>query len=77
VGNDYPGQERAIEELSALSDDAKEFLSHHICNSLSAILGGIRVGRLQLAEEAAWHIVSDLEKAGIRKTFFRANLKSG
>lgn len=70
MGNDYQGQEKAIEELSALSPEAKEFLNHHICNSLSAILGGIKVGRLQLAEEAVWHIVEDLKKAGIRKPIF-------
>jgi len=64
--NNYPGQEKAIEELSALSDDAKEFLNHHICNSLSAILGGIKTNRLKLAEEAAWHIVADLRLAKIK-----------
>lgn len=69
MGNDYQGQEKAIEELNALSPEAKEFLCHHIGNSLGAIIGGIKINNLKLAEEAAWHIVSDLETAGIRKTF--------
>ena len=69
MGADYPGQEKAITELSALSDEAKKFLNHHICNSLSAILLGIEVGNLKLAEESVWHIVSDLDIAGIRKNF--------
>ena len=69
MGNDYKGQEKAIEELSALSPEAKEFLNHHICNSLGAIIGGIKINNLKLAEEAAWHIVSDLRIAGIRKDF--------
>lgn len=76
MGNDYAGQEKAIEELSALSPEAKEFLNHHICNSLGAIIGGIKVKNFRLAEEAAWHIVSDLETAGIRQPFLRANLKN-
>lgn len=71
MGNDYKGQEAAIEELNSLSDGAKEFLNHHIGNSLSAILGGIKVGRLGLAEEAVWHIVKDLQIAGIRNIDWR------
>lgn len=66
VGNNYDGQEKAIAELSALSAEAKEFLNHHLGNSLAAILGGIKVNNLQLVEKAAWHIVTDLKMAGIR-----------
>mgnify|MGYP001590793668 CR=1 FL=1 len=66
MGNNYAGQEKAIEELNALSNEAKAFLNHHIGNSLSVIIGAIKVGELELAEEAAWHIVDDMKTAGIR-----------
>jgi len=67
VGADYVGQEKAIEELSALSAEAKEFLNHHIGNSLAAVIGGIQIQNLAIAKEAAWHIVDDLRLAGIRR----------
>lgn len=68
MGADYPGQEKAIEELSALSREAKEFLNHHIGNSLNVVIVGIEHGRLDAAKKAAWHIVEDLHTAGIRTT---------
>ena len=69
MGNDYEGQEAGIEQLQALGYEGKKFLCHHLCNSLSCIIGGIETGNLQLAKEAAWHMVADLNKAGIRQEF--------
>lgn len=71
MGNDYQGQEKAIEDLSALSPEAKEFLNHHLGNSLGAIIMALRVGNIEIAEEAAWHIVKDLQIAGIRNINWR------
>jgi len=65
MGADYPGQERAIEELSNLSQEAKKFLCHHINNSLSVVIGGLESGRTDLAYQAAYHIKDDLVLAGI------------
>ena len=64
MGANYPGQEKAIREILLLSPTAREFLGHHIRNELTKIIGGIKVGKLQIAEDAAWHIVADLEKIG-------------
>lgn len=64
MGADYPSQDKAIQELRALSDDAKVFLSHHIRNSLSGVIGGIDTGKLDIAKNSAEHIVKDLEKIG-------------
>ena len=64
MGADYIGQEKAIREILSLSPAAKEFIGHHIRNELTKIIGGIKVGKLQIAEDAAWHIVADLEKIG-------------
>jgi hypothetical protein len=70
MGADYQGQERALAELRALSRDAKEYLNHHIGNSLNIIHAGIENfmidGMLEMATKEVWHIVDDLYAAGIR-----------
>ncbi len=67
MGDDYPEQEKAIEEIRRLSPEAKKFLKHHLCNSLNAVIGGLQTGNYTMAEDAAWHILADLELAGIRE----------
>lgn len=64
MGADYKGQERGIEELRAISNEARMFLAHHLRNSINGIIGGIKTGRLEMAEQEAWHMVEDLEKIG-------------
>lgn len=71
MGANYTGQEEAIRELSALSEDAKKFLNHHIGNSLAVILGAARLGHQQVIHEHVDHIVDDLILAGIRDKSFR------
>ena len=65
MGNYLPGQEKGIEEIRSLSQEAKNVLSHHILNELNVITGGIETGQLKLAEQAAWHINKDLRELGI------------
>lgn len=60
MGADYKGQEQAIEELKAMSPEAREFLSHHLRNSLTGIITGIETNQLEIAKEQAWHIIDDL-----------------
>lgn len=67
MGTDYDGQDKAIKELNKLSREAKMFLNHHIANSLCGVLSGIEHGNLNMAKEAAWHIVKDLRLAGIKE----------
>ncbi|MFA6054056.1 MAG: hypothetical protein WC769_01650 [Thermodesulfovibrionales bacterium] len=64
MGADYEGQEKAIEELRALSPSAKEFLSHHLRNSLSGIITGVETGKLEIVKQSAWHIIDDLVRIG-------------
>ncbi|MDA8106179.1 MAG: hypothetical protein M0Z71_12480 [Nitrospiraceae bacterium] len=71
MGNNYEGQERAIEELSALSMAAKEYLNHHICNALTVISAAARLGHPDMVETEVQHIVDDLILAGIRHKSFR------
>lgn len=71
MGADYPGQEAAIAELSALSKEAKGFLQHHIANPLSVILGAAHLRQYDLIEKQVTHIVDDLILAGIRDKHFR------
>lgn len=65
MGADYEGQERAIEILRELPAECREFLGHHINNSLSVVICGLQTGQLDKAEEAAWHISADLKLIGI------------
>ncbi len=64
MGADYEGQERGIEDLKAMSDEARQYLCHHLRNSLTAVLCGIQVEQFDLAEEAARHMIEDLERIG-------------
>lgn len=64
MGADYKEQEKAIEELKGLSLEAKRYLSHHLRNSLSAIIFSADKGELIKIKRAAWHIVEDLKRIG-------------
>ena len=70
MGADYPGQDKAIAEISALSREAKDFLQHHICNPLTVVLGASRLGHFEMIQEQVDHIVDDLVLAGIREKEF-------
>ncbi|MDA8082317.1 MAG: hypothetical protein M0024_01500 [Nitrospiraceae bacterium] len=71
MGADYAGQEDALAELAGLSNGAKEYLNHHIMNTLTGILGASKLGRHDMVEQGVWHIVDDFEKAGIRPKLSR------
>ena len=58
-------EDKAIEELSSLSTEAKRYLCHHINNELNSIIAGLRLDDRQMIEQAVWHIVADLKRAGI------------
>ena len=64
MGADYKGDEKAIEELQALSIEAKRYLSQHLRNSLATIIYGAEKGEFIKIKRAAWHIVEDLKKIG-------------
>jgi hypothetical protein len=64
MGNDYFGQDKAIEELRGLSQEAKEYLGHHIRNGLFCIAGNIEIGKLQEAKDAVYHMEKDLARIG-------------
>lgn len=66
MGADYKGQEQAIEELSRLSDTAKEYLCHHIINGLYAVNYFIEIDQAENAEKAVSHIIKDLDRANLR-----------
>jgi hypothetical protein len=71
MGADYEGQEKGIEELKALSSEAKGVLAHHLNNSLTVILGALHLDQHDLVEKAVDHIVADLELFGICKKLWR------
>ena len=71
MGADYEGQVVAIQELSALSSEAKKFLQHHITNPLAVILGAAQLGQMEMIKPQVEHIVDDLILAGIRDKEFK------
>lgn len=65
MGRDYPGQEKAVDQVRHMPDEIKSLLSHHLRNSLSGIIGGLQTERYDLAEQSAWHLKEDLERFGL------------
>ncbi len=65
MGADYEGQETPITFIRGLPDEVKACLSHHLRNCLAGILGGAQIGRPDLVEDAARHMVEDLKNFGL------------
>lgn len=75
MGADYPGQEKAIEELRKMSEAAREFLAHHMRNSLQSAGGNIALAKVRTHDERICrfmktaqtcldHMLDDLKKIG-------------
>lgn len=75
MGADYDGEKKAIAELRAMSPAARNWLSHHLRNSVAVITARLHLIEtqqpgiynalnLESAHDAAWHIVADLERIG-------------
>lgn len=60
MGADYLYQEKAIEEIKQLSTEAKQYISHHIRNSLCIILLAEEQQDKKKLREAINHICKDL-----------------
>ena len=65
MGADYEGQEAGIEAVKALPREGKEYLGHHLNNSLAILNNMLYTGDLEGAKEIVWHMVEDLNRAGI------------
>jgi len=64
MGLDYAGQEKGIEDLKKMSDEARTYLSHHIRNELTVIIHSKDDKQGADAVAAAWHILEDLQRIG-------------
>jgi len=75
MGADYPGQEKAIEELKKISGPAREYLSHHLRNSLQSAGGNIALAKVRTQDDRIYrfmrtaqacldHMLEDLKKIG-------------
>jgi hypothetical protein len=78
MGADYTGQEKGIENLRQIPEEARKYLSHHFRNSMHVVAGNILLAksclsimeieeaiiRLSEAEHAANHLLRDLKKIG-------------
>lgn len=67
MGERIPGEEKHIQEIRALSQEAKGVIQHHICNSLQAILTESQIHKLKFTEGCVYHILEDLDLFGIRE----------
>ncbi len=65
MGADYEGQEKGIEELRALPQEAREYLEHHVGNALQVISGSAELGTTDGIHEQVDHIMDDLMRAGL------------
>ena len=65
MGANFPGQEASVEEVRALSDEARGWLSHHMRNSLCAISILNKVGETEKLKEAVEHMEADLNMFGL------------
>ena len=65
MGADFPEQKEAVEEVRALSDDARGWLGHHMRNSLCAISILSNVGEMEKLKEAIEHMEEDLKMFGL------------
>lgn len=75
MGNDYEGQEKAIQELLCMSAGAREFLMHHLRNSLHTAAGYVVLAQMKTHEpniyeflnesaDSLEHALKDLRKIG-------------
>ena len=73
MGADYKEQDKGIEILRAMPSEAREYIAHHLRNSLAAIIGNIYLAmretdkpsvhkQLSVATECVEHAVADLKR---------------
>ena len=75
MGADYKDQDKGIEILRSMPDEAKEYIAHHLRNALAGSIGNIDLAlhqaktkslkeRLEKANDGLFHAVSDLARIG-------------
>ncbi len=68
MGNPYPGEEKHIEIIRKAVEEhpeIREFFCHHFRNSLTAIMVGARLNRLEAVIEESQHMLEDMERVGL------------
>ena len=66
MGADLPEDQKGIDEILNMSEDARKYLGHHLNNSLFVLITSLETGDIDCAKEAAGHMVEDLNRVGIR-----------
>ena len=59
---DKQEDQNAVDQLRAMPDDVKLWISHHMRNSLQAMMNAIETGNKNIGMQAARHMVEDLER---------------
>ena len=68
MGSPLITHEQDVKEMKKLVEKypvLKRYISHHIKNSLAGIQCGIALGKPEVIENGASHILDDLDKVGL------------
>ena len=77
MGANFPEDKKAIDLALALPREVKEYLGHHLNNSMVGIINGIETGNYERVKKSAWHMVEDLRRIGINNCGRRWKNKEG
>jgi len=66
MGADFPSDKEGMEEILNMSEAAREYLGHHLNNSLFALAMALETGNIEIAKQEARHMMEDLNRVGIR-----------
>ena len=67
MGNRYEGEEKGIKAMNDIPEAAREYINHHLGNSLSSLDACLFIGNIEGAKEATEHIIDDLKRVGFFK----------
>lgn len=71
MGNSYDGEEKGMEAMKYIPEVAREYINHHIGNSLTSLNACLFIKNIEGAQEAVDHIIGDLKDVG----FFQLSKK--
>ena len=65
MGADFPEQEESVKRIRALSEEDRNWIGHHMRNSLCAISALNEIGDKKKVREVIEHMEADLEMFGL------------
>ena len=65
MGNDIDSPNKAIKAITVLAEEGKDYLSHHIRNSLQVIMYAAGHGNYKEVIREVEHMAADLKRVGL------------